>query len=595
MLFLGMGIVFNAMLDIQLHAIILMIGSLIFALLSYRLPIGKVLSAFLLGMCIHAETKHMQILGKQGYNLSMKCIAKGMIVESMKKNDYTQCIIRGYIDTPELPRIEHCRILLRIHTSQKILKDGMHIQVQGIASNPREAELGREFNQLHFLHSKDIQFLLSAKDKDIAIIYGNNDAIHSGIQFIREWIDMALRSTFPPASVGLARGVLLGETSEISMELREAFALLGTAHILSVSGFHAGIIALMILFFLSWIPSHVIRNVLLACALILFLYIIHWDPPAIRACMMTSIGSAIYSLQRKAHPLHVLFFIGGLMIACDPSLLSSIGFQMSMTGMLGLIILPSFFLPLHHKIFPQAIAQSLSTSLSAMLILLPMTAWHFQMISLIGPLANLIFIPLFTIALSWTLISVICFTFSISIAEVFAHAAHQMIMLAEELHITISKIEGIAYQGEFTLWMSIFMIIAIVIVHRAQTLMQACMIGISSIIFMIGMHDIHHMLNPISIRQMQIFKRNDIIGGVIGNHVLLLDRDIYRFRGRDKALIEHILQSQKHSTLLFAGPVSKSIAQSIQKMDNTFHIKECNRQSMKLCLNVLKKAIVSRE
>lgn len=595
MLFLGMGILFNAMLDIQLQAWILMICSLIFAVLSYHIPIGKTLSSFLLGMCIQSEAEQMQICGKKGFNLSMKGFAKGVIVETIEKNGHTQCIIQGYIDTPELPRIERSRILLRIQQSNKHLKEGMHIQAIGIASNPRDAEYNEEFNQLRFLKSKNIQFLLLAKDKDIAIIHGKHDKIQSGIQTIREWIDSALSKTFPRESIPLARGLLLGETSEISEELRIAFALLGTAHILSVSGFHAGIIALMILFFLSWIPSHFIRNILLASSLILFLHIVHWDPPAIRACMMTSIGSAIYSLQRKANPLHILLFIGGLMIVFEPVLLSSIGFQMSMMGMLGLIILPSFFLPIHQKIFPTVIAQSLSTSLSAMVILLPLTAWYFQMISLIGPLANLAFIPLFTIALSWTLISVVCFTFSISIAKIFAHAAHQMIMLAQELHIMISKIEGIAYQGEFALWMSIFLIATIVIIHRAKTLIQACLIGISSIIFLIGMHDLHYMLKPTTQKQMRIFNKNDVIAGSVGGNVLLMDRDIHRFRGKDKALIDHIMQFHKRSALIYSGRISKAMAISIQKMDSTFQIKECKRDNMKLCLNVLKKAIVSRE
>ena len=253
MLFLGMGIVFNSILDIQLHGWILMTCSLIFFIIAIYFPTGKVLSAFFLGMCIQSEAEQMQICGQRGHNVSMKGIAKGVIVEMMKNDGFTQCIMQGYIDTPELPRIENSRILLRIQKSKKNLKEGMRIQVQGIASNPRDAELNGEFDQLRFMESKDIQFLLSSKDKDIAIIHGEYDEFLSAIQSIREWIDMALSKTFPRESMPLARGLLLGETSDISEELRIAFALLGTAHILSVSGFHAGIIALMLLFFLSWI------------------------------------------------------------------------------------------------------------------------------------------------------------------------------------------------------------------------------------------------------------------------------------------------------------------------------------------------------
>jgi hypothetical protein len=258
------------------------------AFLSIILPIGKILSAILLGMCIHAEADSMNIIGVKGHAVRFKAIAKGRIQEISEKNNFTQCIIKGYLDTPQLPRIEHCRILLRFTGSRLALKEGMEIQVRGIASNPDKAELRGQFDQMNYLQSKNMQFLIMVKET--AIIQSTNNGIHSSIRFIREWIDIALSRVFPKESVPLVKGIVLGETSDISSDLRNAFALLGTAHILSVSGFHAGIISLMILFLLSWIPSLIIRNTLLILSLIVFLEIVHWDPPAIRACMMTSLG-----------------------------------------------------------------------------------------------------------------------------------------------------------------------------------------------------------------------------------------------------------------------------------------------------------------
>jgi len=581
------------MIDIRIDSIYLLIMSIFMAFLSMFLPIGKFLSTLLLGMSIHAESDSMKVIGTKGHAIRMKAIAKGRIQEISEKSNFAQCIIEGYIDTPQLPRIEHCRILLRITGSRLALKEGMNIQVRGIASNPDKAELRGEFDQMNYLQSKNIQFLIMVKET--AIIESANNDIHSSIRFIREWIDITLSRVFPKESVPLVKGIVLGETSDISSDLRNGFALLGTAHILSVSGFHAGIIALMILFFLSWIPSLIIRNALLILSLLVFLEIVHWDPPAIRACMMTSLGYTIFSLQRKAHGIHVLLTVGGFMISLDPTLLSSIGFQMSMAGMFGLIFLPQYLHAFHQRIFPKSIAHSLSTSMSAMLILLPLTAWYFEMISFISPIANLMFIPMFTIALCWTIIAVICFSFSVYLAELFAMSAHQVIAIADELHMQISTLDWIAYRGEFSIWISLLIIASILIVYRSKNRIQFLTSSICSLIFMIGMHEIYEETRIEEKKKIQFLRRKDILVGLIGKDILLLDRDRMRFKGNDKALIQYIVQYHNASQLIYSGKAAKQIAISIQALDTTFRMKECNRETMRLCLNILNNSIESGE
>lgn len=588
---LGMGL--NSMLDIRIDSMYLLIMSIFMAFLSMFLPIGKYLSTLLLGMCIHAESDSMKVIGTKGHAIRMKAIAKGRILEISEKSNFTQCIIEGYIDTPQLPRIEHCRILLRFTGSRLALKEGMNIQVRGIASNPDKAELRGEFDQMNYLQSKNIQFLIMVKET--AIIQSANNDIRSSIRFIREWIDITLSRVFPKESLPLVEGIVLGETSDISTDLRNAFALLGTAHILSVSGFHAGIIALMLLFLLSWIPSLIIRNALLILSLLVFLEIVHWDPPAIRACMMTSLGYTIFSLQRKAHGIHVLLTVGGFMISLDPTLLSSIGFQMSMAGMFGLIFLPQYLQAFHQRIFPKSIAHSLSTSMSAMLILLPLTAWYFEIISFISPIANLMFIPMFTIALCWSIIAVICFSFSVYLAELFAMSAHQVIAIADELHIQISTLDWIAYRGEFSIWMSLMIIASILIVYRSKNRIQFLISGICSLIFMIGMHEMYKETRIEEKKKIQFLRRKDILVGLIGKDILLLDRDRMRFKGNDKALIQYIVQYHNASQLIYSGKAAKQIAISIQALDTTFRMKECNRETMRLCLNILNNSIESGE
>lgn len=586
------GIALNSILDIHVDALYLIVISLIMLLLSRFASFGKFLSAVFLGMCIHTESESMKTMSSHGKALHMKSIVNGIVKEVSHKDHSTQCVLEGNIDTPQWSRIEHCRILLRIYNSKIPLSEGMYIQARGIASNPVGSTLQGEFNQARYVQSNNVQFLLTSKD--ISIIRHAN-IFHATVHKFREWIEHTISTLFPISTAPIVSGIVLGETSHISPELRNAFASLGTAHILSVSGFHAGIIALMILFLLSWIRWLFMRNLLLTISLLAFLELVHWDPPAMRACMMTALAYMLYTLQRKPHPLHVLLTIGGLMICFDPAMLSSIGFQLSMIGMIGLILLPQYVHPLHEAVFPISIAHALSSSMSAILALLPITAWYFGMISLIAPLSNMIFIPIFTIALCWIIIALLCFPFSTIIAKLFALAAHQFLSIAEELHITIATSEWIAYRGEFALWTSCFICCAILIVYRSRSIKQFLITSFSSGILLIGIHDAQIALSSEPLISMDYHARSDIIMGNIGENILFLDRDRWRFTWNDKALIKYILHKHKRATIIYSGKSSKKIAKSIHQLDSTLHVKECDRSSLTLCMNIIKQSIASTE
>ena len=588
--FMLIGIAVNGILNIHIDAWYLIAISFVMLFITYHYSAGKFLSAIFLGMCIQAEHESQKTCSMHGRVIRMKAIANGIIVEVSQRKDQTQCVLEGYIDTPLFQRIEHCKVSIRIYNSKILLKEGMHVQVSGIASNPVSSSLKGEFDQAQYVESKNVQFLLMGKD--ISII-SHDGAFHSSVSRFREWIEHTLDILFPYSTNPIVQGILLGETSQISPELRSAFASLGTAHILSVSGFHAGIIAAIVQFLLSWIRWLFIRNLLLTVSLLAFLELVHWDPPAVRACMMTSLAYALHTLQRKPHPLHVLLTIGGFMICFDPSMLSSLGFQMSMIGMFGLILLPQYVHRLHASIFPKSIAHALSQSISAILALLPMTAWYFGMISLISPIANLIFIPIFTIALCWSIIALFCFPLSAYLGNLFAISAHQCLSITEELHVIIARWDWIAYTGEYAIWISCSIILSLILVYRSRSIIQFLISSIISGILFIGMHDLQVAMSDTSEQLIQYHQRNDILVGISGEYILILDRDRGRFTWNDRALIHYVHQYHKKAIIMYSGKSSKKIALSIQQLNSMVRLIECDRSSMRLCMNIIKQSIAS--
>lgn len=174
-------------------------------------------------------------------------------------------------------------------------------------------------------------------------------------------------------------------------------------------------------------------------------------------------------------------------------------------------------------------------------------------------------------------------------------SAHQVIAIADELHKQISTLDWIAYRGEFSIWMSLMIIASILFAYRSKNRIQFLISGICSLIFMIGMHEIYEETRIEEKKKIQFLRRKDILVGLIGKDILLLDRDRMRFKGNDKALIQYIVQYHNASQIIYSGKAAKQLAISIQALDTTFRMKECNRETMRLCLNILNNSIESGE
>ena len=592
--FMIIGLMFHLILDFRIEAHILLLSALFSLIACYFRSSFKVLSAFILGMFILAEILAVQPPFHHTLHISMRGVIKGCIEESRFINDSTQlCIVKGYVDTPELPRIEDCRIQTIIHEKQLVLHPGMIIQCQSIIRNPRIPTLPDDFNEDAFAQSKNIQWFANARS--VSIIDKGLDSYQFFVHRIRRWIKDAIQQTFPKETEDLSISLLLGEVSGLSGEMRESFALLGTAHILSVSGFHAGIIAMLLHIILAWIPSISLRVLGLCIALLAFLCIIEWDPPAMRACIMVTLTSITWSNQRMMHSLHGLFLTLSLMVCIEPILLQSIGFQMSALGMLGLVVFTEHFKSKHDLIFRNThrisrfVSHSLSVSLSASIMLLPLTALYFDLISLVSPIANVVLLPAFTIALCWIFASICCYAFSFFLSQTFALAAHQTLILMIDIHREVSSWEWIAYTNHHASLMAIGMIVSIIALYQSRTISYGVIVVLASVIFLMGMHDITIALtNKSKPKKITIIERNDLlimIQGVNQDRALILDRDTVHRRFTDKSLMKYLIAQRSIRNIFFAGAISKQLATAVKKQQPGLNIVALNRSFLKKCFH----------
>ncbi len=242
----------------------------------------------------------------------------------------------------------------------------------------------------------------------------------------REWA-LALRGRILdrvgvlwPQRAPMVEALVMARREHLDPDLRAAFGLSGTAHLLAISGFHVGVVAGLLLAFLRLAGLHPRRSALFA-ALGAWGYVLSIGAPdaALRASVLLSLLALARIRGRPAFSVGTLStaFLGLLVV--DPGALRSVGFQLSFAGTLGLVTLRG---PMEVWVdrgwrrlgrtpprrrpgagtgerWLRGSSEGLVAGIAATLPTLPFLAWHFDRISLVGIPATLAIAPWISLAI----------------------------------------------------------------------------------------------------------------------------------------------------------------------------------------------------
>ncbi|MFH1233771.1 MAG: ComEC/Rec2 family competence protein [Patescibacteria group bacterium] len=209
----------------------------------------------------------------------------------------------------------------------------------------------------------------------------------------------------PEAS--LTRSIAFGGQRGLDEKIRQQFSRVGLTHIMAVSGFNVGILAIVVLSLLLGIGFSRRQSFYLSI-IILLIYIILVGAPAsaMRAGLMGFLVLWALHLGRLNKITNALVLTATILLLINPKLLrDDIGFQLSFCALAGLIYVSPFLENFLIKIkIPElkGLRSCLAMTLSAQIFTWPISAYNFSQISLIAPLANLLviwLIPFLTIVI----------------------------------------------------------------------------------------------------------------------------------------------------------------------------------------------------
>lgn len=216
--------------------------------------------------------------------------------------------------------------------------------------------------------------------------------LNRAMQAFRE----ALREALPEPDAGYVLGLLIGERSAISDDLREAFNRTGTSHIVALSGFNITLITIFfggILGSLHFSPKA--RLAAISVFIFLFVLLVEGGASVIRAAVMGVLGLIARERGRIYEMTNALVFAAAVMIFINPYLLRfDLSFQLSFLATLGIIIVP-LYIRRYFGWLPETldIRETVMATVAAEIFVFPLILWHFGSVSLIAPLANLLVLP----------------------------------------------------------------------------------------------------------------------------------------------------------------------------------------------------------
>ena len=246
-----------------------------------------------------------------------------------------------------------------------------------------------------------------------------------------------------PDAVETLNSLLLGYRSQMPQDAYRAYAATGTIHIFAIDGFHVVVQAAVIIFVLGACRIPRTRWIFfLAPMLILYTVMTGLPPSALRACIMAIIFWSAPLFGRRSDVYTALAASAILILAVVPSDLMSLGFILSFVVVLGIVLLypvfarpmQKFFAPDPLRLQPESrwvrllravwryLSALIATSCAAWLVSAPLTAYYFQMFSLIAIVGNLVAMPLASLMIVTGALSLVFGSCIEWFADVFNHA-----------------------------------------------------------------------------------------------------------------------------------------------------------------------------
>jgi competence protein ComEC len=244
------------------------------------------------------------------------------------------------------------------------------------------------------------------------------------------------------ARAGLVNALVSGQTGGIAPEIRDRFAAAGLIHVLSISGFHMGLIAFWLVLSLRLAtvpPRH--AEIIAAGVVLGYTAWLGWPPPATRAAALFAVTVLTRRRQRAARPDALLGASALVVLAIDPWSIVDLGAWLSFAAMAGLLWATQWY---RRVAVPRPILEAVAGSVGATLATAPIAALTIGRVAAIGPVVNLIGLPLAALVVPAIAMTLIASWLAPPVAAAFAASSTVMLSLLDRVAAIGATLPGAA-------------------------------------------------------------------------------------------------------------------------------------------------------
>jgi competence protein ComEC len=302
------------------------------------------------------------------------------------------------------------RLLVTVKNGNASFITGDRVRFIARIKAPRNFGLPGEFDTEQYLAFRSIFATCFVKDNQEIILMGE-----SGQFGIRRQIDLLAvslgkfisKSCSGPEGT-ILKALLIGDMGSVPDMIRSDYTKAGVNHILSISGFHVGIIAIFIFqllllsaraseFLLLRLNVHRTSLILTIPILAFYLFLSGAAPATIRSVIMIVVYIVALSFEREVDAINSLMLAAVMILSITPAALFDLSFQLSFLAIWGILIITPILAAPFNRLKGKVLHKLIlffSSSVAAIAATLLPVAYYFHRTTAIGIVSNFIIVPL---------------------------------------------------------------------------------------------------------------------------------------------------------------------------------------------------------
>lgn len=356
---------------------------------------------------------------------------------------------------------------------------GQRVEISGVLARPPPPLAEGLFDDRGYLQTRGIYYQLKTESTNDwqhrAPVLSKPPLTDRFLNWSKHTLALGLPAEDEP--LRLLWAMTLGWRTAFTGDIGDPFLRAGTMHMFAIDGLRIALISGMLVALLRVLRvSRAWCGIVAIPAIWFYTAATGWESSAIRASVMMTIVLGGWALKRPGDLLNSLAAAAFIILLWEPRQLFEASFQLSFCVMLviGLLLprmntftdallwhdplVPDDLIPRWRRIFisiSRMLARYLSLSIAAWLGSIPLSALYFHLFSPVSPLANIIAVPLGTLALMGNLGALICGTWFPWATELFNHSAWFFMSAMTAVSEWSTRIPGSYFYVPAPSWISI--------------------------------------------------------------------------------------------------------------------------------------------